>query len=73
MSNSKVTLDDLLAAQSEVLNRIAKDLEGDLDGSLPTAGHNSMTSGHNSKGSHTSHNSGVTSAANLDKAPSEKK
>ena len=68
MSNSNVTLDDLLAGQSSVLARIAKDLE-DMDGLHPTAGHNSSTTGHNSTGTHTSHTSGVSSAPAL-RAPS---
>jgi hypothetical protein len=59
---SRVRLEDLLAAESEVLKKIAADLEGETGRSRHMAGHNSMTSGHNSSGTHTSHNSGVTSA-----------
>ena len=64
MSNSNITLDDLLAGQSSVLARIARDLE-DMGDTHPTAGHNSQTGGHNSSGSHTSHTSGVSAAAPL--------
>jgi hypothetical protein len=64
MSNSNITLDDLLAGQSSVLARIARDLE-DMGDNHPTAGHNSQTSGHNSAGTHTSHTSGVSAAAPL--------
>jgi hypothetical protein len=64
MSNSKISLDDLLAAQSSVLTRIARDLE-ELDDRHPSMAHNSMTTGHNSSGTHTSHTSGVSSAANF--------
>lgn len=60
---SRVRLEDLLAAESGVLKKIAADLEGEAGNSRNMAGHNSMTTGHNSMGSHTSHNSGVTSAA----------
>jgi hypothetical protein len=63
MSNSKITLEDLLASQSSVLNRIARDLE-EMNGH-PSAGHNSSTSGHNSAGTHNSHTSGVSSAPPL--------
>ena len=59
---SRVRLEDLLAAESEVLKKIAADLEGESGRSRQMAGHNSMTSGHNSSGTHTSHSSGVTSA-----------
>jgi hypothetical protein len=63
MSGKKITLDDLLASQSSVLTRIARDLE-EMD--QPTmAGHFSSTSGHNSSGTHSSHTSGVSSAAPL--------
>ena len=62
MSNSKISLDDLLAAQSSVLTRIARDLE-ELDDRRTNMAHNSTTSGHNSSGTHTSHTSGVSSAA----------
>lgn len=65
MSETKITLDDLLASQSSVLTRIARDLE-EMDGDQPTmAGHFSSTSGHKSSGSHSSHTSGVSSAAPL--------
>lgn len=59
----RVRLEDLLAAESEVLKRISADLEGESGRSRHMAGHNSMTTGHNSSGSHTSHTSGVTSAS----------
>lgn len=59
---SRLSLEDLLAAESEVLKKIAADLEGESGGSRNMAGHNSMTTGHNSSGTHTSHSSGVTSA-----------
>ena len=62
MSDNEITLDDLLAAQSSVLKRIASDLEM-MDDSNPTMGHYSMTNGHNSSGSHSSHSSGVSAAA----------
>ena len=61
MSRSRI--EDLLAAESEVLKKIAADLEGEAGSSRSMAGHNSMTTGHNSVGTHTSHNSGVTSAS----------
>lgn len=64
MSNSNITLDDLLAGQSDVLARIARDLE-DMGDSHPTAGHTSQTSGHNSAGTHSSHTSGVSAAPPL--------
>lgn len=64
MSSSKISLDDLLASQSSVLTRIARDLE-ELDDRNPSMAHNSTTSGHNSSGTHTSHTSGVSSAANF--------
>lgn len=64
MSNSNITLDDLLAGQSSVLARIARDLE-DMGDTHPTAGHNSQTSGHNSSGTHSSHTSGVSAAPPL--------
>ena len=64
MANSNITLDDLLAGQSSVLARIARDLE-DMGDTHPTAGHNSQTSGHNSAGSHSSHTSGVSAAPPL--------
>lgn len=64
MSNSKITLDDLLAGQSNVLARIARDLE-EMGDSHPTAGHFSTTTGHNSSGSHSSHASGVSAAPPL--------
>jgi hypothetical protein len=67
MSNSKITLDDLLAGQSNVLARIARDLE-DMGDNHPTAGHNSQTSGHNSAGTHSSHTSGVSAAPSLPSA-----
>lgn len=60
---SRLSLDDLLAAESEVLKRIAADLEGDSSQTSQMAGHNSLTNGHNSSGSHSSHSSGVTSAS----------
>lgn len=59
---SRVRLEDLLAAESEILKKIAADLDGEAGRPRHMAGHNSMTSGHNSSGTHTSHNSGVTSA-----------
>ena len=59
----RVRLEDLLAAESEVLKRIAADLESESSRSRHMAGHNSMTYGHNSSGTHTSHSSGVTSAS----------
>jgi len=49
-----VTLEDLLAAESEVLRRIGTE---QLEGGPTMSGHYSNTSGHNSSGSHTSHNS----------------
>lgn len=64
MSN-KITLDDLLAAQSSVLTRIARDLEEADDHHPNMAGHYSQTSGHNSNGSHASHSSGVSAAPAL--------
>lgn len=63
MSN-KITLDDLLASQSSVLTRIARDIE-EFNDHPSMAGHNSYTNGHNSNGTHTSHNSGVSAAPPL--------
>ena len=60
---SRVRLEDLLAAESDVLKKIAADLEDHGGHHRHMAGHNSTTTGHNSSGSHTSHNSGVTSAS----------
>ena len=60
---SRVRLEDLLAAESEVLRKIAADLEGESSRSRQAAGHLSTTSGHNSSGTHSSHSSGVTSAS----------
>jgi hypothetical protein len=53
-STTRITLDDLLSSESEVLNRIARDVE---DGVQAMAGHSSTTSGHRSGGTHTSHSS----------------
>ena len=69
--SSKITLDDLLSAQSSVLTRIAHDLEETDDRHPSMAGHNSSTSGHNSGGTHNSHTSGVSSAPNYN--PNDKK
>lgn len=66
-----ITLDDLLSAQSGVLNRIARDLEEMDDHSKNMAGHYSSTSGHTSSGSHSSHSSGVSSAVPLHKIDNE--
>ena len=60
---SRITIDDLLAAESDVLQRIADDIAGETDSCPSMAGHQSVTTGHRSSGTHTSHNSGVTSAA----------
>ena len=71
MSGTKITLDDLLASQSSVLTRIARDLE-EMDSDQPTmAGHFSSTSGHKSSGTHSSHTSGVSSAAPLKRTHAE--
>ena len=65
--DNKITLDDLLATESEVLNRIARDLE-ELDFTdTNMANHSSTTSGHSSSGRHISHTSGVSSAIPLHK------
>lgn len=54
--NGKITLDDLLDAESEVLNRIANEIR---DGAVVpvTAGHTSHSMGHSSSGGHTSYSS----------------
>ena len=71
MSSDKITLDDLLASQSSVLTRIARDLE-EMDSDHPAmAGHFSSTSGHKSSGTHSSHTSGVSSAAPLKRTESD--
>ena len=49
-----ITLDDLLSSDSEVLQRIGRELE---DEGLMMGGHQSSTSGHRSNGSHSSHSS----------------
>jgi hypothetical protein len=69
--NDKITLDDLLSAQSSVLSRIARDLEGSEERNPNMAGHTSSTTGHNSSGFHNSHSSGVSAAPNY--KPSAKK
>jgi hypothetical protein len=48
-----VTLDDLLSSSSDVLNRIAREIENDGQ----TTAHSSSVSGHKSGGSHNSHSS----------------
>lgn len=64
---NKFNLEDLLQTESEVLNRIAKDLEiRDLT-ETNMAGHNSIRTGHSSNGCHASHSSGVSSAIPLNK------
>ena len=46
-----LTLDDLLDAESEVLNRLGRD----HDAGPKMAGHNSTSTGHRMSGSHSSH------------------
>ena len=48
-----VTLDDLLSSNSDVLNRIARNIENANE----TTAHSSQVSGHSSSGSHNSHSS----------------
>ena len=55
---SKLTIEDLLQAESEVLDRIAKELI-DQEPRMMARGHNSRTSGHRSSGSHNSHTSAM--------------
>ena len=50
-----LTIDDLLRAESEVLDRIAREIESETSGaSGGVAGHTSHTSGHSSSGGHNS-------------------
>jgi hypothetical protein len=58
MSENKFTLKDLESSESEVLKRIADDLNGGQVRNM--AGHNSSTTGHKSGSTHSSHNSGVS-------------
>ncbi len=48
----KVPLGDLLRAESEVLERIHREI--DEENNTPSATHNSHSSGHSSKGGHNS-------------------
>jgi hypothetical protein len=66
-----ITLDDLLATESTVLNRIARDLEERDFTETNMAGHYSSTGGHSSSGTHNSHTSGVSSAIPLHKISDE--
>jgi len=59
---TRIKIEDLLSAESEVLREIAADLEGYDPNKRGMAGHNSTRTGHNSTGTHSSHSSGVTSA-----------
>lgn len=50
-----LTVDDLLRAESDVLERIAREVESDSSGaSGAVAGHSSHSSGHSSTGGHNS-------------------
>ena len=54
---TKITVEDLIASESAVLARLAE--EFNHEGSRILQAHNSMTSGHNSSGTHTSHTSAM--------------
>jgi len=51
-----LSVEDLLEAESQVLQRVARDF---ANPSHQMAGHNSTTTGHNSGGNHASHNSAM--------------
>ena len=53
VSKPRISLDDLLQSESEVLRRIAEE----IDAPPHAAGHSSTTSGHRSGGTHSSHTS----------------
>ena len=55
---SKLKVKDLLDSESEVLDRIARELI-DQEPKESMASHNSRTSGHRSGGSHQSHSSAI--------------
>jgi hypothetical protein len=50
--SEKITIEDLLATESEALGRIAKTLTGEA--TTPSMGHYSHASGHHSGGGHNS-------------------
>ncbi len=54
--DTQITLDDLLGAESDVLNRIAKEIRDCADDG-PVAGHGSHSMGHSSSSSHASYSS----------------
>lgn len=51
---SKISLDQLLTANSEVLNILGKELSED-NNRIKSMGHNSTLTGHRSSGGHASH------------------
>jgi len=58
MKTTKINAKDLLASESEVLERISKEV-ADQDIVEVITGHNSSTSGHRSGSSHSSHSSAM--------------
>jgi hypothetical protein len=60
--NEKLTLEDLIRAESEVLDRIHEEIESETVVGI-IAGHNSHASGHYSSGGH---NSSVARVESLD-------
>lgn len=52
MPADKITLDDLLASEHEVLSRIANELNAEMH--EPLSSHSSHSSGHSSSGGHNS-------------------
>jgi hypothetical protein len=63
----KLTMEDLVRAESEVLNRIHEEIETELVGGV-IAGHNSHSSGHFSSGGH---NSSIARVESLEPAKDE--
>jgi hypothetical protein len=65
----KLTMEDLVRAESEVLNRIHEEIETELVGGV-IAGHNSHSSGHFSSGGH---NSSIARVESLEPKDDSKK
>lgn len=51
--SGKISIEDLVAAESAVLNRIAAEIDGEINDGAPAA-HQSHSSGHSSKSGHNS-------------------
>ncbi len=65
----KLTMEDLVRAESDVLKRIHEEIETEMVGGV-IAGHNSHSSGHSSSGGH---NSTVARVESLEPAQAEDK